>query len=271
MVSQKERMIEARRARVPITRVSAGYEAADRRMKRSSAMLLLGLLAPLVVACVVVMTVLLQGAALPSAVGAEDDLIGTRPANDRPVLETRGPVQKSLDRFTIDAEAGSSRLAALPIVDGKLAPAASPKIITSAEPLAEPQRSADSLREPIPEPDPCIDRVADAAARTMVWFPSKSAQVSKEHQAVLRRLAERLAGCPTARVEVGGHADDARDATENAQLSFQRAQAVSRILSAGGVASGQISPVAYGASRPLSKSQKAQDVALNRRVDLVIR
>jgi OmpA-OmpF porin, OOP family len=121
------------------------------------------------------------------------------------------------------------------------------------------------------DPSICLERVTETAARTMVWFGAKSQVVSSAQREQLRQLVTVLGTCPSARVEIGGHADDTADAAGNAQLSFQRAQAVAKLFGQAGIQPNQMTAVAYGASRPLGSGKKAADPAVNRRVDFIVR
>lgn len=102
-----------------------------------------------------------------------------------------------------------------------------------------------------------------------ILFEAGSAEVSPTGSELLERAAELLRALPGARVEIGGHADDAGDAAANLALSRQRADAVADVLVAAGVDPLQITTVGYGGTRPVTDDTDAGPAA-NRRIEFTV-
>lgn len=300
MVSHKQRLIDARRARVPLARVSAGYERVERKAKRSSAMLFLGLMLPIVLASVSGVIFMAQTSPRPDDGAATAGSMTLQAAGARAVLEPQPAVQLSVERLQINAGQARAQPAPLPVaigtpraasqpiareveperVDAPTRPMvvarAAPRDDTASQPMsvgALTDASAPTMPAPTAgalETD-CIERAAEMATRTFVWFSARTPAIAKEQREPLLRLAETLSRCRAARLEIGGHADDSANPSDNATLSLQRAQAVAKIITSNGVQPSQIIPVAYGASRPLTSSRRPQELARNRRVEFIVR
>lgn len=300
MVSHKQRLIDARKARVPLARVSAGYSQVERKAKRSSAVLFLGLMLPIVCAALVGVIAMAQVSPRPDDTAANASGVSSQPASAQSVLGTPSPVQLSVDRLHVNAGPTRPQPTPLPVAVAaprqpiQTVPAAPaieqagtptpPAVVARALPAGEPtsqpmsvgaltDASASLTAVPVPQPVEmdCIERTAEMATRTFIWFSVRTPAIAKEQRDPLLRLAETLSRCSAARLEIGGHADDGANPAENAQLSLQRAQAVAKILSSNGVQPSQISSVAYGASRPLTSSRRPQELARNRRVEFTVR
>ena len=72
---------------------------------------------------------------------------------------------------------------------------------------------------------------------------------------------------PGASVEIQGHTDNNGTPESNKTLSQERANAVKRYLSAGGVAEVRMTAVGYGQEMPLADNKTEAGKAKNRRVD----
>jgi outer membrane protein OmpA-like peptidoglycan-associated protein len=86
--------------------------------------------------------------------------------------------------------------------------------------------------------------------------------------ATLDQVATAMQSSPDARWEVGGHSDATGLAAQNQRLSQARAQAVADYLVNKGVASGSVTAVGYGSSRPVASNATPSGRAQNRRVEL---
>jgi len=107
-----------------------------------------------------------------------------------------------------------------------------------------------------------------------VVFPPGAVEPTAEGRAVVRRLAERLAGGDE-RVEVHGHTDAvpvsgslARRFPSNWELAAARAAAVVRLLAAEGVDPGRLTAVSHGAHDPVAPNDTAEGRARNRRIEI---
>jgi len=105
------------------------------------------------------------------------------------------------------------------------------------------------------------------------YFASNRAELSDAAHQVLGTIAAPLAASGRA-VSVEGHADVRNSAPpfpSNWELSSARATQVLRdLVERGGVPQDHIQAVGFGSSRPLAAGGSAEDLAANRRVDIVV-
>ena len=105
------------------------------------------------------------------------------------------------------------------------------------------------------------------------YFGSNSADLSDQAKRIMDAIAPVLQGSHHD-VSVEGHADS-RNSTApfatNWELSAARATGVLRdLVERGGLPGDHVQSVGFGSSRPLSKGTTDADLALNRRVDIVV-
>ena len=103
-----------------------------------------------------------------------------------------------------------------------------------------------------------------------ILFATDSAAVSGTAQGNLATVARSLQQYPNSTVNVIGHTDDVGEAAYNQDLSQRRAQAVSSVLVANGVAASRIRSIGQGESQPVATNLTAEGRQQNRRVDIVI-
>ena len=106
-------------------------------------------------------------------------------------------------------------------------------------------------------------------SKRIVYFDFDSADIRADSQAVAAAHARYLAGAPTQKVRLEGHADERGSREYNIGLGERRAQAVRRALLLQGVAEVQLSTVSYGEERPAVAGSDEQAYAANRRVEIV--
>jgi chemotaxis protein MotB len=105
------------------------------------------------------------------------------------------------------------------------------------------------------------------------YFGTNSADLSDQAKQIMNAIAPVLQNS-SHDVSVEGHADS-RDSTApfatNWELSAARATGVLRdLVERGGLAADHVQSVGFGSSRPLSQGTTDADLALNRRVDIVV-
>jgi chemotaxis protein MotB len=117
------------------------------------------------------------------------------------------------------------------------------------------------------------DRWIEVEIRTDILFPSGSAQLAPNAQAVIEQLAQVLGPLPNG-VRVEGHTDNVPIRTaafySNWELSAARAGSVVRVLAARGVAPQRLAVVGFGEQHPSESNDTVQGRNANRRVVLVI-
>ena len=102
-----------------------------------------------------------------------------------------------------------------------------------------------------------------------VFFGFDSSEVDAKYHDLIAAHAEYLASNPSMTVRIEGHTDERGSREYNIGLGERRANAVRRLLEAGGVTPDQLSAVSYGEERPGALGQNEDAWALSRRVEIV--
>jgi outer membrane protein OmpA-like peptidoglycan-associated protein len=102
-------------------------------------------------------------------------------------------------------------------------------------------------------------------------FPSGKEELSPIARQNLDQVAHALAEQPAGtKFEVVGHTDNSGTASQNKQLSLQRARAVADQLSAAGIERERVEVEGYGETRPIAGNDTPEGRASNRRVEIVV-
>ena len=105
------------------------------------------------------------------------------------------------------------------------------------------------------------------------FFDNNSISLSSVATRVLDSVAPVLSASPY-QVSVEGHADRRQAAypyATNWELASGRStQVLRRLVEAGGVPADRIASVGYGSARPIASGSSAEDLARNRRVDIIV-
>jgi OOP family OmpA-OmpF porin len=117
----------------------------------------------------------------------------------------------------------------------------------------------------------CVAEIETILAETSLQFDAGSARLADDSQPVIDRIAAVLAGCPDARVEVGGHTDSQGSEDGNQRLSEARARAVLTALRSDALPLLGISARGYGESRPIADNGTDAGRAANRRIAFTLR
>lgn len=118
-----------------------------------------------------------------------------------------------------------------------------------------------------PTPEECISAVYDAQKSQKISFQPGSEQVTPETVPVLNEIAEVLADCPRAIIEIAGHTDSQGGEEMNLGLSSKRARAVLDQLAFRGALLGNLSARGYGESRPIADNGTEEGRERNRRIE----
>ena len=105
----------------------------------------------------------------------------------------------------------------------------------------------------------------------IIYFDFDRSEIRTEFNEMLAAHGGYLAGNPTARVRLEGHADETGSREYNIGLGERRAQAVRQILMLQGASATQLETVSYGEERPAALGSDEESYGLNRRVELVYR
>lgn len=103
-----------------------------------------------------------------------------------------------------------------------------------------------------------------------ILFATDSAVVTGQAQNDLYAVARNLNQYPNSRVQVVGHTDNTGSASHNMDLSQRRAQSVSSILTAAGVAPSRLTASGQGFNQPVASNGTPEGRAQNRRVEILI-
>lgn len=145
-----------------------------------------------------------------------------------------------------------------------VAPAAAPAAAATRTANADDTASIPSLQA-------CQSRLTVVVAAQKINFERGSAEIAQASLPVLKQLADVIAHCPAATIEVAGHTDAAGKKAANEALSKRRAEAVADSLTKAGIGSAKLTAVGYGASKPLAANDNAEHRALNRRIEFVVK
>jgi len=104
-----------------------------------------------------------------------------------------------------------------------------------------------------------------------ITFDTGSSAVRGSLQGDLYALAANLNDFPDTTVDIIGHTDNVGQASFNQQLSAQRADAVLKILTDGGVSADRLRAFGRGEDEPKTTNLTPDGRAQNRRVEIVIR
>lgn len=116
----------------------------------------------------------------------------------------------------------------------------------------------------------CLDPLGDRLARATVYFEAGEEETAPFVEAQIEALAETLSACPSASIEIVGHADQRGDDADNFALSWARADFVASRLRAAGVEAERLRVIAMGSKEPLvdvPERARSDLHTVNRRVE----
>jgi OOP family OmpA-OmpF porin len=113
-------------------------------------------------------------------------------------------------------------------------------------------------------------RLNEILIRSSIEFESKSSTITPSSFATLDQLITEMRHFPYTDIEIGGHTDKYGEPEYNRELSQRRADAVRRYFTKHGLAN-RFTAVGYGASQPLSVSEKRASLQRNRRIELRVK
>lgn len=118
----------------------------------------------------------------------------------------------------------------------------------------------------LPSPQECLALATQVLDRRQVGFAPGKAEISPDTSGVIDDLAEALADCAGAPLEIGGHTDSQGRAESNLTLSRQRAEAVLTALAARGLDTSAMTAQGYGAAEPIADNATEEGRVANRRI-----
>jgi peptidoglycan-associated lipoprotein len=103
-----------------------------------------------------------------------------------------------------------------------------------------------------------------------IHFPYNSFEIVGENKEALQNDIKILNDNPSVKIQIEGHCDDRGGIQYNLALGEKRANAVSRMISAGGVAKSRITTISMGKEKPIAQGTGEAVWAQNRRANFVI-
>lgn len=118
----------------------------------------------------------------------------------------------------------------------------------------------------LPTPQECLAQANSLLESRQITFAPNAVAIEGEASAIVQALADILANCGEARLEIGGHTDSQGRAETNLRLSQQRAEAVLTALAERGIDTSLHSARGYGAAEPIADNATEEGRVANRRI-----
>jgi len=136
----------------------------------------------------------------------------------------------------------------------------------------DPSRQAGMQAGPVPgQAGETLLTGPDGVSYGSIYFAFDSAEVGRDYQPLLQKVAELLKTYPNQSLVVEGNTDDRGTSEYNIALGQRRAEAVVNALRILGAAGSRIEPVSNGEEKPRDRSTAEAARAENRRADLFFR
>ena len=100
-------------------------------------------------------------------------------------------------------------------------------------------------------------------------FDTGKSTIKEDSREAVGEMVNLMKNNPSLKVEIGGHTDNVGDEKANLKLSQDRANAVMKAMTDGGVEAARMTAVGYGQSKPVADNRTEDGRAQNRRVELV--
>jgi OmpA-OmpF porin, OOP family len=100
-------------------------------------------------------------------------------------------------------------------------------------------------------------------------FDTNEATIKPESQSIIDQIVELMKSQPGLKLSIEGHTDSQGTPASNKTLSLNRAKAVIKAVSQGGVNASNLSAEGWGQERPVADNRTEEGRAQNRRVEIV--
>lgn len=116
-------------------------------------------------------------------------------------------------------------------------------------------------------------RLIDTAPAVTIRFNtgSDAVNLTPQQQQDFADIVYYLDNVPASNVEIGGHTDNVGGVALNTSLSQDRADGIKAYLVTNGIGATRMTTQGYGPNNPLNNNATAQDKAMNRRVEVVLK
>jgi peptidoglycan-binding protein ArfA len=115
-----------------------------------------------------------------------------------------------------------------------------------------------------------LQQAVNSVLLTPITFPTNSFTLTPDVEQMLTQVADKLKGCPGAKVTINGYSDNNGSDAINIPLSDNRANAVADFLIAKGVTRDHITAKGLGSANPVASNDTPKGRAQNRRVEIVV-
>jgi len=106
---------------------------------------------------------------------------------------------------------------------------------------------------------------------TALQFGSARTSIDKAYFDLLNRVRTGLDIYPERQIVIEGHTDNRGEPDINQRLSLKRAETVRDFLVAAGMEASRLKALGYGEVRPIASNDYERGLAMNRRIDIIIR
>ncbi len=124
--------------------------------------------------------------------------------------------------------------------------------------------------QPVPAKQ-CSDMLQSVLKTGRIAFEGNKAVIAPDSFGLLDRVAETLARCPDAQIEIGAYSDSQGSASRNRDSTQARADVIVDYLVTAGIKRERLSGVGYGESKPIADNHTAQGRAANRRIEFTVK
>lgn len=116
----------------------------------------------------------------------------------------------------------------------------------------------------------CAIEIARLGASN-INFETNKADLKADALPVLNQIADRMRSCDSAAFDIEGHTDSRGGYDYNVDLSQRRAQSVVSYLVSQGIDTSRLSARGYGPDRPIASNDTREGLAMNRRIEFVLK
>lgn len=116
-----------------------------------------------------------------------------------------------------------------------------------------------------------IKKQLDATGKAVLYinFDTDKATLKPDGKQFVDEIKKLLQNDTALKISIEGYTDNTGTAARNKQLSEQRAQAVMKELTAGGIQAARLTAKGFGSDKPLAANDSESNKAKNRRVELI--
>jgi outer membrane protein OmpA-like peptidoglycan-associated protein len=100
-------------------------------------------------------------------------------------------------------------------------------------------------------------------------FDTNKATIKPESKGIIDQIVELMKSQSNLKISIEGHTDSQGSPAANKKLSLNRAKAVIKAVSAGGINPSRMSAVGWGQEKPVADNRTEEGRAKNRRVEIV--